>query len=192
MQRRRDDGARTAPAEVRSALMSRIGGRHTDPELVLRRELWRRGLRYRLHVRTPAGRPDIVFPRARIAVFVDGCFWHGCPLHYVRPRSGSSFWGRKLRDNVLRDQRQTAELEDAGWLVLRFWEHEVYTRLPSIASEVEQVLKNPRAHRPGRRWQVVAVEPLPGWPERERRILEEVRRSAPRRVERRTRTTTKW
>lgn len=109
----------------RSQQMSRIRGRNTGPELALRKALWAAGMRYRLHVRTPHGRPDIVFPGRTVAVFIDGCFWHGCPLHYVRPRSREAFWATKLHQNIQRDRRQTAGLESAGWRVVRVWEHEV-------------------------------------------------------------------
>jgi DNA mismatch endonuclease (patch repair protein) len=72
-------------------------------------------------------RPDLVLRRGsnRVAVFVDGCFWHGCPDHYVRPRSGGEFWSKKLRENTARDSRQTVTLKSDGWVVVRLWEHEV-------------------------------------------------------------------
>src|SRR5580692_10585444 len=105
----------------RSEQMARIRSRNTTPERVLRGLLWSAGLRYRLHATTPAGRPDIVFPGTRVAVFVDGCFWHGCPDHYVRPRSSSDFWSRKLLENFKRDGAQTERLEALGWRVCRIW-----------------------------------------------------------------------
>ena len=121
----RSNGLRmTPPDPKRSALMSRIRGSDTTPELLLRQRLWSDGLRYRLKYKVPAGRPDLVFPGARVVVFMDGCFWHGCPDHYVRPSSRSTFWAQKLAENVERDQRQTRELEAAGWRVIRIWEHE--------------------------------------------------------------------
>ena len=105
----------------RSRMMSRIRGRNTRPERRLRQALWAAGLRYRKHAKTPVGRPDLVFVGPRVAVFVDGCFWHGCPRHYVRPRSRTDFWSRKLRENVDRDRRQTLELHVRGWTVVRIW-----------------------------------------------------------------------
>src|SRR5689334_1387580 len=98
--------------------MSRIRGSNTSPERLLRLALWRRGYRYRLHARTPVGAPDIVFGRRKVAVFVDGCFWHGCPEHYVRPRTRNAFWDAKLDENFKRDRRQTLALIQAGWRVL--------------------------------------------------------------------------
>lgn len=100
--------------------------RDTQPELRLRSELHRIGLRFRVHL-APAGtkhRADIVFSRARIAVFVDGCFWHGCAEHGVSPRTNAQYWRAKIRRNKMRDDETTANLVNAGWRVVRVWEHE--------------------------------------------------------------------
>lgn len=104
--------------------------RDTGPELRIRRLLHARGLRFRVDLpvrideRRPV-RPDVVFTRARLAVFIDGCFWHGCPEHGQRPdvRNGH-YWTPKIAGNAERDQRHTRALANAGWTVLRFWEHE--------------------------------------------------------------------
>lgn len=122
--------------------MSRIRGTDSAPELLLRRTLYREGLRYRLHWRTPCGKADLAFPGKRVAIFVDGCFWHGCPDHYVPPRSSRPFWSQKLRENVERDQRQTVRLEELGWTVLRFWEHEVEGDPSHVAREICNSLGN--------------------------------------------------
>jgi DNA mismatch endonuclease (patch repair protein) len=103
--------------------------RDTYPERRLRSELHRLGLRFRVdHALAPAGgrpiRPDVVFTRARIAVFVDGCFWHRCPTHGVKPRTNAPYWNAKLDRNVARDARHNRTLKDAGWEVIRVWEHE--------------------------------------------------------------------
>jgi len=95
--------------------MARIRGRDTTQEVLLRRELWHRGLRYRIHYRTIGGCADLAFIGKRIVIFLDGCFWHGCPDHYVPPRTSRAFWEKKLRDNVARDQRMTLLLEGVGW-----------------------------------------------------------------------------
>ncbi|MED5598862.1 very short patch repair endonuclease [Janthinobacterium sp. P210006] len=128
---------------LRSANMSRIRGINTQPELLFRKALWKKGLRYRLHSRIEGIRPDIVFKTKRLAVFVDGCFWHGCPLHYVRPRSKLEFWADKLRANTARDQVQTLRLIENGWMVLRFWEHEIKSGLEQVVALVLNVYKNP-------------------------------------------------
>jgi DNA mismatch endonuclease (patch repair protein) len=103
--------------------MQRMPRRDTGPEVALRRDLHRRGLRFRVHVALP-GRPDIAFTRVRLAVFVDGCFWHRCPVHGTSPKNNGAWWADKLEANVQRDARQTAELARLGWTVLRVWEHE--------------------------------------------------------------------
>ncbi|WP_311721305.1 very short patch repair endonuclease [Sphingomonas sp. BK345] len=109
--------------ERRSHNMSRIRSRDTKPELLLRRALHARGLRYRLHVRDLPGRPDLVFPGKRAVIFVNGCFWHGhdCPLFRV-PATRSEFWIEKIRANVARDQSAGAALEELGWRQLVVWE----------------------------------------------------------------------
>lgn len=101
--------------------------RDTGPELALRRAVHSLGLRYRVAVQPVSGvrrTADLVFPRARVAVFMDGCFWHGCPLHYTAPVANAAFWAEKVTRNQTRDHEIDALLESAGWRVLRFWEHE--------------------------------------------------------------------
>ena len=101
--------------------------RDTKPELVIRRELHRRGFRFRLDVRVSKSirsKPDIVFNGAKVAVFVDGCFWHGCPDHGTFPKNNREWWAQKLEANVKRDERTTAALEHEGWKIIRLWEHE--------------------------------------------------------------------
>lgn len=101
--------------------------RDTSPERGLRSELHRRGLRFRVDhpVATAARpiRPDIAFTRARVAVFVDGCFWHACPEHGTMPKANATYWAPKLSENVERDRRTNTALAEAGWTVLRIWEH---------------------------------------------------------------------
>lgn len=100
----------------------------SGPELRLRSVLHRDGYRFRTHlaIRTPERlvRPDIVFTRARLAVFVDGCFWHCCPIHGNQPKANTDYWRPKLERNVVRDRAVDQALTDAGWSVLRAWEHE--------------------------------------------------------------------
>lgn len=124
----------------RAFCMSRIRGTNTKPELALRRELWRRGLRYRLKV-TLAGKPDITFKSARVLVFVDGCFWHGCPVHAVKPLTNADFWREKIDRNRARDHKITQALESGGWVVLRIWEHEIKQHLLQSADKIEDTIR---------------------------------------------------
>ena len=115
----------SSPAVRRNMQANR--GRDTGPELKLRHLLHAAGLRYRVDWPIPGDRRrriDIAFTRRKIAVFVDGCFWHRCPAHYVSPKANADFWDIKTRGNAERDVETTTQLTAAGWLVLRFWEHE--------------------------------------------------------------------
>lgn len=116
--------------------------RDTGPEMVLRRELWRRGLRY--FVDRPVGtdrrrRADIVFPRAKVAVFVDGCFWHSCPEHGTIPKNNREWWVAKLEANVRRDRETDQRLEEEGWTVIRVWEHEDANQAASYISLITKM-----------------------------------------------------
>lgn len=102
--------------------------RDTSIELAVRRRLHAAGLRYRVdYAADPSDRrrrADIVFTRARLVVFIDGCFWHGCPDHFIMPKSNVDYWRHKIERNMERDRDSVARLEAAGWSVLRFWEHQ--------------------------------------------------------------------
>lgn len=124
----------------RSRCMSMIHNSETGPELRLRRELWRVGLRYRLRCGLP-GRPDIVFLKARVVVFVDGCFWHGCPIHSVKPKSNTAFWSAKLQKNRERDAQVTATLEGLGWRVMRVWEHEIEVGTHEAVNRIREAVR---------------------------------------------------
>ncbi len=107
--------------------MSRQKSRDTGIELALRKALHSAGLRYRVHRRPVKGvrrEADLVFGPARVAVFVDGCFWHGCPEHATWPKNNAEFWRVKIETNRKRDADTDARLHEAGWLALRIWEHE--------------------------------------------------------------------
>jgi DNA mismatch endonuclease (patch repair protein) len=158
---------------TRSENMSRIRARDTEPEVALRKALWARGIRYRANYRTPGGKADLAIPGRKFAVFVDGCFWHGCPEHFVRPRSSKAFWDNKLRENVDRDRRQTRKLLEQGWTCVRVWEHELRESLDAVVSLVLRELGCGGAgHWPD--WRVVKVEFLDTAGEFESRSLEEL------------------
>lgn len=122
--------------------LAAVKGKNTKPELMLRKALWARGLRYRLHVKDLPGRPDLVFPSARVAVFVDGDFWHGHDWENLRPKLKSEYWVKKIERNIERDEEQTAALRELGWRVIRLWEHEVKEDLATCASHVEQAIRD--------------------------------------------------
>jgi DNA mismatch endonuclease (patch repair protein) len=93
-----------------------------------------------LHVRGLPGRPDIAFPRAKVAIFVHGCFWHGCPEHCNMPKSNAGFWAEKFQRNRARDERKTQELNAAGWRVLVLWEHDVVRAPQRCLQQVSRML----------------------------------------------------
>jgi len=115
----------TRTADQRRRIMKSVGTKDTGPEWTVRRWLHGRGLRYRLHPKQLPGRPDIVLPRLRLAIFVHGCFWHCHDCRRGRaPKSNLDYWGPKLARNRERDIRKAAELEASGWRVLTVWECE--------------------------------------------------------------------
>jgi len=126
-------------------IMQGLVGKETQPEKALRSALHRRGLRFRVNHRPLADyriAADIVFTRCRVCVFVDGCFWHGCPTHFRVPKSNTSWWREKISDNRRRDLEQEAFLRKQGWEVLRYWEHDVKGGgLSEICDEVVKVVK---------------------------------------------------
>jgi DNA mismatch endonuclease (patch repair protein) len=127
--------------EGRSRVMAAIRSKNTKPELALRDALRRAGaLGYRLHVRTLPGRPDIAYTRWRVAVFVDGVFWHGHPNHF-NPETASPYWRDKIARNRGRDQIADAALTTAGWTVVRMWDLEVKKQPDEAAERVLQPLR---------------------------------------------------
>lgn len=123
----------------RKYCMSRIKGKNTKPEKRLRKALWARGYRYRIK-NSLYGKPDIVFHRVKLAVFVDGCFWHGCPEHYNKPATNVEFWLAKISATKKRDQQVNKKLEEDGWQVIRFWEHEIKDNLDFCVSTIARHL----------------------------------------------------
>lgn len=121
--------------------MQNTRSRDTPCELLLRKELHGRGHRYRVHyrpLRTIRRSADLVFTRRRVAVFVDGCFWHACPDHCKFPKANAEWWEEKLRGNAARDRMTDALLAEAGWIVVRIWEHE---SIDAAVQRVEAALK---------------------------------------------------
>jgi DNA mismatch endonuclease (patch repair protein) len=124
-------------ARHRSHTMAAVSGRRTDIEQLLAKEMWHVGLRgWRRERRTEAARPDFVFVAARVVVFVDGCFWHGCPSCAKRPATNRNYWTPKIDGNRRRDARQTSDLRAAGWTVLRFWGHQIHSDVGTCTADV--------------------------------------------------------
>ncbi|MEV4437816.1 very short patch repair endonuclease [Streptomyces sp. NPDC049577] len=116
-----------ASSAARRRNMQAVRSQDTKPEQLIRRLVHAQGLRYRLHARPLPGlrrTADLVFRPVKVAVFIDGCYWHGCPEHYVSPRTNTGYWSDKVARNMARDRDTNEQLTAAGWLVLRFWEHE--------------------------------------------------------------------
>ena len=129
----------------RSEIMRKIRGVDTTPETSLRRALWSAGVKgWRLHSRQLPGKPDLIFTRSKLAVFVDGCFWHGCPQCYRRPNSSNDYWDGKLAKNIDRDKSNTLKLVEDGWSVLRLWEHEIVSNISGCVSTVSKILSLPQ------------------------------------------------
>lgn len=142
---RKETNIEPATDERTAARMSAQRTRDTTPEVRLRRILHSRGLRYRVDLALPGlsrRRADITFPALRLAVFVDGCFWHGCPDHKTSPKTNAEWWTAKLARNVERDRETDVHLAELGWNVIRIWEHEA----PEYAADrVEAAVRSVRA-----------------------------------------------
>jgi DNA mismatch endonuclease (patch repair protein) len=141
----RTDGDSPRPlSDTVSVQMSRMPRRDSGPEIAVRRILHARGLRFRVNHPDLPGRPDVVFTRARIAIFIDGCFWHACPVHGTLPRNNRDWWRAKLDTNLKRDRRKDEELRALGWTPLHYWEHET----PEDVADDVVSRWSERIHRP--------------------------------------------
>ena len=130
----------SSPATRKSMQGNR--SRDTKPELAVRSAVHRRGIRFRVAARPQRELPrtaDLVLRKSRVAVFVDGCYWHGCPEHHTQPATNSEYWADKIAGNVARDAETTEYLQQAGWTVLRFWEHE---DPESVADRVQESVQS--------------------------------------------------
>lgn len=130
--------------EVRSYNMSRIKGKDTKPEVSVRKYLFSQGFRYRKNVRKMPGAPDIVLPKYKTCIFVNGCFWHkheGC-RYFVWPKSNAEFWREKIEKNVARDQKNYDLLRSEGWNIIVVWECEIKHDFESKMTELTEAIKN--------------------------------------------------
>jgi DNA mismatch endonuclease (patch repair protein) len=129
---------------VRSRIMSRIRGKNTKPEIQLRKAVFAEGVRFRVHNRSVLGTPDISHKGAKVAVFVDGCFWHGCPTHYSRPRSRQTFWDNKLAYNRDLRARVLNGLASDSWHVVQVWECSVRSNAKQAAGDIARAVNQRR------------------------------------------------
>lgn len=129
--------------ETRSKIMSCIRGKDTKPEIMLRKELFKRGFRYSLKHKFKELNftPDMVMISRKTCVFVDGCFWHKCPECYERPKSNKDYWERKIERNIQRDKEQNEFLKSKGWNVIRVWEHEILENLDQTVGRIMDEIK---------------------------------------------------
>jgi len=140
----RDGRAPIPKSEVTSRIMSKIRSKNTRPEIMLRKALWAEGIRgYRLHWKNIPGRPDICFPGRKIAIFINGCYWHRC--HYCKPsipKTHKRFWKNKFKTNKERDKRKREALIRSGWKVLTFWECQIKKNLDKCVERAQKIVGN--------------------------------------------------
>lgn len=136
-------------AAQRSFNMSRIRGKNTKPEMLVRQKLFAAGFRYRLNVKNLPGKPDLVFKKYKTAVFIHGCFWHGhehC-RYFVVPKTRTDFWMEKINGNVKRDHENERKLHEAGWQILTVWECQLKKNL--VDESIEQLKEKIKGNVPG-------------------------------------------
>jgi len=131
--------------EMRSKVMSLIKCKDTKIEVLFRKELWKNGIRYRKNLNKYFGKPDIVLKKYQTVIFLDSCFWHGCPDHLRIPSSNKDYWNKKIQRNTQRDCEVNQYYQSIGWKIIRIWEHEIkYNRYQLIADNlIKDLFKNP-------------------------------------------------
>lgn len=120
----------------RSEIMSRVRNKDSKMEISLRKALWAEGFRYRKNDTNYFGKPDIVLPKYKTVIFIDSCFWHGCPEHYSAPATRKEFWEKKVARNKERDQEVNIHYKKEGWNVIRVWEHELNKGLAKVIDRI--------------------------------------------------------
>lgn len=129
--------------DKRSRIMSSVKNKDSKIELLFRKGLWRRGLRYRKNVNKYFGKPDIVLPKFKAVIFIDSCFWHGCKKHGSMPQTHKIFWKRKIKRNIQRDEDVNGHYKKLGWRKFRIWEHDLKNNSKKIIENfVKQLKKN--------------------------------------------------
>lgn len=128
--------------EQRRKNMQAIRAKETALEIMVRKELWKKGIRYRKNVRDLMGVPDIAIKKHKLVIFLDSCYWHGCPEHGVMPKSNREFWEKKIKRNIERDTEVTSYYRSRNWTILRFWEHEVKQDLDGIIDRIIKAIRD--------------------------------------------------
>jgi DNA mismatch endonuclease, patch repair protein len=126
--------------KIRSKIMSSIRSKNTWPELRIRKLLWASGKRYRIHDKSIFGTPDISSRKNKIAIFIDGCFWHGCKRCYTRPKTNSEFWRKKILANRRRRKLVISRLKNEDWKVLEIWEHQIESESMKLSHKISKML----------------------------------------------------
>ena len=128
----------------RSKRMANIKGENTKAEVLLRKALWAKGIRFRIHVKNVPGKPDILMNRYRLAIFVDGSFWHGFQwqIKKTKLKSNTQFWIPKIERNMQRDRNNQKQLEEAGYTVMRFWDHDMIRSLPKCLNQISLYIES--------------------------------------------------
>jgi len=130
----------TFNSEQRSAIMRAIKSSDTRLEIAIRSALWKGGLRYRKKSSLP-GKPDMTFIGAKTVVFIDSCFWHGCPDHCRMPKSNAEYWTKKIRNNRERDLKINKKYQEIGWIVIRVWEHQLNEDFEKLIRKIDRIIR---------------------------------------------------
>ena len=131
--------------QQRSYCMSKVKGKNTRLEVLVRKLMWQRGFRYKIG-HGLIGKPDMVFPSCNVAVFIDGCFWHSCPKHYQIPQTNRKFWRTKIAKNKKRDNKINIQLKKEGWKIIRIWEHDIKKDPEKTVNKIIKILLGKMNH----------------------------------------------
>ncbi|MFE4573072.1 very short patch repair endonuclease [Paenibacillus chitinolyticus] len=127
--------------EQRSKLMKAVKGKNTLLEAKVTKALWHKGVRFRKNVKSLIGKPDIAIKKLKLVVFLDSCFWHGCPIHCKVPKSNVEFWKLKIDRNIKRDLEVTRHYREIGWDIIRIWEHELKDNFEGEVNKIIDIIK---------------------------------------------------
>lgn len=130
----------TVSKQKRSEIMSRVKSRDSKIETLFRKELWKAGFRYRKNSSKYFGKPDIVLPKYKTAIFVDSCFWHGCKKHCRIPTASKKYWTAKIERNIARDKEVSKHYKKQSWKIFRIWEHELRNKTEKIIGRIKNCL----------------------------------------------------